>query len=277
MNKMSSILDHLQAIFREVEQAVSAEGLNQSRETTRNAKGDAVKWFDLAADRAVCRYLDNRFPGSVKLLSEEGQPREFGTGQPEFTMVLDPVDGSDNFDRGIPPAGMAVALIPRSDPISVETVRFALVGDLITGGTCVAERGHGASCNSKQISTSSVNAVEKAIISCELNHFVVEPPLTHNLSCARGVRAFGCAARAITMVATGSLDAHLDLRGRLTPENILAPSLILTEAGGMVTDPEGKPIPEIQDLTERYSIIAAGTPELQAALVQRLKGSTTCT
>ena len=79
------------------------------------------------------------------------------------------------------------------------------------------------------------------------------------------------------MVATGSLDAHLDLRGRLTPENILAPSLILTEAGGMVTDPEGKPIPEIQDLTERYSIIAAGTPELQAALVQRLKGSTTCT
>ena len=110
------------------------------------------------------------------------------------------------------------------------------------------------------------------MISCELNHFAAEAPLSGVLSRARGVRVLGCATRALSMVAAGALDAHLDLRGRLTPENFLGPSLILTEAGGSVTDPEGMPLPTIQCLTERYSILAAATPELHAALVQQLKG-----
>jgi hypothetical protein len=70
----------------------------------------------------------------------------------------------------------------------------------------------------------------------------------------------------------------LDLRGRLTPENFLAPSLILTEAGGAISGPEGKPIPDITDLTQRFSIIASGSHELHAVLVEQLKGCTTvCT
>jgi myo-inositol-1(or 4)-monophosphatase len=278
MNRSISVLSHLESIFRNIQQAVTAGEVGSTREPTRNAKGDSVKWFDLAADEATCSYLKDYFPCSVVLLSEEGSPREFGSGQPEFTVVLDPVDGSDNFARGIWPAGTAVALIPYSSPISVETVQYALVGNLITGQICTAEQGNGAFCNGNQIRSGPCNDVKRAMISCEMNHFAVRAPLAGVLSRARGVRTLGCATQAITLVASGSIDAHLDLRGRLTPENFLAPSLILTEAGGTISGPEGEPIPDITDLTQRFSIIASSSPELHAVLVEQLKVCTTvCT
>jgi len=277
MNTSISVLNHLESIFRSIQRAVASEDIGSTGKTTRNAKGDSVKWFDLAADEAASAYLKEHFPCPVVLLSEEGSPREFGNGQPEFTVVLDPVDGSDNFARGIAPVGMAVALIPYSCPISVETVQYALVGNLVTGQICTAEQGNGAFCNGNQIRTGSCNVLTSAMISCEMNHFAVRAPLASVLSRARGVRTFGCATQAITLVASGSIDAHLDLRDRLTPENFLAPSLILTEAGGSLSGPEGEPIPDITDLTQRFSIIASGSSELHAVLVQQLKGDTVCT
>lgn len=276
MNASTSILTHLESIFRNVQGAVAAGDVGSAGDTARNAKGDSVKWFDLAADAAVSAYLKEHFPYPVLLWSEEGSPREFGVGQPEFTLVLDPVDGSDNFARGMAPVGMAVALVPRSCPISVATVQYALVGDLVTGQVCTAERGSGAFCNGQPIHTGTCSALTSAMISCELSHFAVREPLANVLSLARGVRSFGCATRAMTWVASGSLDAHLDLRGRLTPENFLAPALILTEAGGTLSGVAGEPVPEITDLTQRFSIIASGSPDLHEVLVQQLKAVDVC-
>ena len=269
--KSGSVLAHLEALFQEVVRAVKSRKVDRQEETRFNAKGDRVKWFDLAADDAVCAYLDSHFPSPVRLLSEEGEPREFGSGKPDFTLVLDPVDGSDNFALGIGPCGTAAALIPADHPISVRTVQFALVGDLCTGTSWIAARGGGAHKNKTPLRTSPVQCIENAMVSCELNHFRVEAQLAALLRRTRGVRTFGCAAWALSNLAAGVLDAHLDLRARLTPENFLAPSLIIGEAGGMLTDPGGKPLPEIQSLTERYSILAAATPELHSALVESLK------
>ncbi len=277
MNTSNLLLNHLESIFRDIQRAVTTSNISLAGRIATNAKGDSVKWFDLAADEAVCTYLKERFPCPVVLLSEEGPRREFGTGPPEFTVVLDPVDGSDNFARGMAPVGAAIALIPYSCPISVEAVKYALVGNLVTGQIRTAEQGNGASCDGNPIRTSPCNHLKNAMISCEMNHFAVRAPLANVLSRARGVRTLGCATEAITWVATGSLDAHLDLRGRLTPENFLAPSLILTEAGGIISDPEGNPIPEITNLTQRFSIIASGSPELHSGLVEQLRGNTVCT
>jgi myo-inositol-1(or 4)-monophosphatase len=265
------MLVHLETLFQEVCRSVSSPDGKEPKIVGVNAKGDCVRWFDLAAEEQVSSYFKERFPAPVQLLSEEGAPRRFGDGQPEFIVVVDPVDGSDNFARKISPNGLAVALIPASCSIGVASVQFALVGDFCTERTWVAARGRGASRDGSPIRTRHITRLEDSLISCELNHFGPGPPLSSVLSEARGVRAFGCASRALSMVADGSVDAHLDPRGRLTPENFLAPSLILTEAGGVISDAEGKALPAIQTLTERYSIVAAATPDLHAALVCRLK------
>src|SRR6185295_5194530 len=119
MPQADSLLTHLEALYQAVMQAVSSGSAAGWGELGQNAKGDQVKWFDLAADRAVCAYLEQHFPGPVKLLSEEGEPRPFGRGEPEWTMVLDPVDGSQNFARGLAPAAVAIALVPASLPVAV--------------------------------------------------------------------------------------------------------------------------------------------------------------
>ena len=266
----SVIIEHLKTLFEEVRRAVSARRGNILAGTRVNAKGDQVWSFDLAAAKAVEDYLEICFPYPVRLLSEEGPPRTSGKGEPAFTMVLDPVDGSDNFARGIGLAGMAAALIPAGLPVAVHTVAYALVGDLFTGHTWLAVRDGGATRDGRPIQTSTVSQSAKAMISCELNHFAPPATLCGLLARARGVRALGCASRALTLLAEGALDAHLDLRGRLTPENFLAPALILTEAGGVLTDPAGQALPEIYSLTERYSILASATPALHTALIQQL-------
>jgi len=270
MHESESTLSHLQALFQKIRAAVMTGNSGEWGHLGRNAKGDSVKWFDLAADRAACDYLENHFPYPVRLLSEEGVPRQFGRGEPVFTMVLDPVDGSDNFARCIPLSGTAIALIPAGLPVNVETVQFALVGNLFSGTLWLAERGKGASFAGQSIQSRSV-CLEDTLLSFDTNHAVVDPRLAALLSQAHGARSFCAAAVILAMVADGTLGAHLDLTGNLTPENFLASSLVITEAGGMITDPSGKPLPNIEALTEGYLVVAAATPDLHATLIEGLK------
>ncbi len=74
----------------------------------------------------------------------------------------------------------------------------------------------------------------------------------------------------MTMVATGALDVHVDLRGRLTPENFLAAALILEESGGCIVNPDGQPLQQIGSLISKTSLIAAATTELAQEVVDAL-------
>ncbi len=100
------------------------------------------------------------------------------------------------------------------------------------------------------------------MISCELNHFRPGPRVGGLLARARGVRSYGCASAAIILVAGGQLDAHIDLRHRLTAESFLAASRILLEAGGHLCTPEGVSPGPVDSLVEPVSLIAAATREL---------------
>lgn len=267
------LLSHLETLYQTVVQAVTTGNAAEWGILGQNAKGDQVKWFDLAADRAVCTYLEHHFPYPVELLSEEGEPRQFGRGRPEWTMVLDPVDGSENFSRGLAPAGMAIALIPAGQPVAVETVELALVGSLYHRQVWQAVRGKGAWRDGHPLRPSQITQLEQAIINCDLSRAAIQPALAEVVAEARSVRSFGAATLILVNVVDGSLEAHVDLRDRLTPENYLAPGLIIREAGGLMTSPNGQTLPAIQSLTESYSVIAAANPELHAALVQRLSAA----
>jgi fructose-1,6-bisphosphatase/inositol monophosphatase family enzyme len=270
MTQSELLLSHLESLYRAIVQAVTDGNAAEWGTLGQNAKGDQVKWFDLAADRAVCNYLEHHFPCPVELLSEEGEPRQFGRGEPEWTMILDPVDGSENFSRGLTPAGMAIALVPASQPVAVETVELALVGDLYRGQVWQAVRGRGAWRDGQSLRPSRVTQLEQAIINCDISGAAIQPALAEVLAEARSIRSFGAATLVLVHVADGALEAHVDVRDRLTPENYLAPGLIIQEAGGLITDPQGAALPPIQSLTESYSVIAAANQELHAVLRQRL-------
>jgi fructose-1,6-bisphosphatase/inositol monophosphatase family enzyme len=180
------------------------------------------------------------------------------------------VDGSDNYSRGLAPTAVAIALIPYGQPLAVQTVEYALVGDLHRQTIWQAARGQGAYRNGQRLQPSRVTQLAQALLSCDLNRFLIQPALAGLLAGACSVRAFGSAATTLTWVADGTVDAHLDVRERLTPENFLAPSLLIAEAGGVITDSTGQPLPPMPSLTECFSVVSAGTPELHAAILQQL-------
>ena len=95
----------------------------------RNAKGNDVKLLDLAANGAALAAL-RKLRFSVVVDSEECVRREFGSGPPRHRVVLDPVDGSDNWAQGLPLSASSYALLPVDAPLHPDWVEAASVGPL---------------------------------------------------------------------------------------------------------------------------------------------------
>jgi len=235
-----------------------------------NAKGDDQKSFDLAADKWLHRWLEEHFESGVVESEEQTGAFEFGRGGQGFRFIVDPVDGSDNFARGLPLSAISVAVLPRRASLATDQVVCALVGDTSGPGTLVASRGSGAFSDGQRQHTSQTHALRDAFVSCELNHWAPDPSLAGMLAACSGVRVYGCASRALSLVAAGALDAHVDVRSRLTPESFLAASLLVTEAGGHICRLDGGPLGPFQSLQERTTLIAAATKGLAEEIIHAI-------
>ena len=257
------------ALHRVIRRAVLKIGREGAGIT--NAKGDAVKVFDLAANDAALEFLA-RLSVPLRVESEEAEPLEFGVGTPRYRLVLDPVDGSDNWARGLPLSALACAVMPISAPLHPESVESAMVGPLDKLVPLVAEQGAGAWRGATRLITSGVRCIAGAVISVELNHFAPSRNLARLMADAQGVRSYGCASRAVSLVAAGAVDAHIDVRERLTPESYLAAARLLIEAGGCVVGLDGAPPSVAHGLTDGITLVAASSRALSAQIVARLSG-----
>ncbi len=262
----------------------------------KNRKGDRQRGFDVAADMTVRRCLEEEF-GSGIILSEESEDYCFGKTPPAYRFIVDPVDGSDNWARGLPLSSVAVAVLPANGPIALDRVVASLVGalepvritseprasaraDLRTAShsdrfleeetPIVAIQGEGAHCGAERLQTSDTRRIADAFVSCELNHFAPTAQVGELFSTARAVRSYGCASRAIALVACGAIDAHIDVRSRLTPESFLAAAAILREAGGCVLDARGNGLGKFEDLCQTTTLVATATEELASEIIDAL-------
>ena len=260
-------VERLLTLHRQVKDAVAKAGLNAIE--SKNAKGDDVKRFDLAANDAALAVL-RRLQLPVVVDSEECGRREIGSGIPRHRLVLDPVDGSDNWARGLPLSALSCAVLPIDAPLHPDWVEAALVGPLDGVTPLIALKGFGAWRGNERLETSKVRHVTQAMISVELNHHSPSPGLARLMAAARGVRCYGCASRALSLVADGATDAHVDVRGRLTAESYLAAARLVIEAGGWVVGLDGAPLVAPEGLTDRVGLIAAASRKLCDEIVNVL-------
>jgi fructose-1,6-bisphosphatase/inositol monophosphatase family enzyme len=180
------------------------------------------------------------------------------------------VDGSDNWARGLPLSALSCAVLPVDAALHPDCVEAALVGNLERDTPLIALKGAGAWHGSDRLETSRVAKIAKAMISFELNHHQPSPNLTRLMADARGVRCYGCASRAISLVAMGATDAHVDVRDRLTAESYLAAARLVIEAGGWVAGIDGARLAAPESLTDRVSLVAASSRELCEEIVEVL-------
>ena len=260
-------MERLLTLHRQVRRAV----LKADRAGTgaQNAKGDDVKLFDLVANEtALAVFGELELP--IVIESEESGRLEIGPGTPRHRIVLDPVDGSDNWGRGLPLSALSCAVLPIDAPLHPDWVEAALVGSLNNTTPMIALKGLGVWCGDDRLETSKVRTITEAMVSVELNHHAPSPGLARLMAASKGVRCYGCASRALGLVAAGATDAHVDVRGRLTVESYLASARLVIEAGGLVVGLKGAPLAAPESLTDRVSLIAASSRELCDQIVEIL-------
>jgi myo-inositol-1(or 4)-monophosphatase len=254
-------------LHRQVQSAVARA--DRAGIGTKNAKGDDVKRFDLAANGAALAVF-KKLKLSVIVDSEESGLQEIGSGTPRHRLVLDPVDGSDNWARGLPLSALSCAVLPVDAPLHPDWVEAALVGPFEQDTPLIALKGSGAWRGGDRLETSKLRNIAGAMVSVELNHYSPSPGLARLMAAARGVRCYGCASRALSLVAAGTTDAHVDVRSRLTAESYLAAARLVIEAGGWVAGLDGATLTAPESLTDRVSLVAASSRELCDEIVEVL-------
>ncbi len=200
---------------------------------------DITRKMDMAAETALDKALLTRGL-SARIISEELGDRIVGE-HPDFMLVFDPIDGSTNATCGIPFFCTSLAYSEKIDMATFGDISMAVICDM-TGNTYCAEKEKGAFLNGKLIGAKLRGAMPKPVISVYSYGVPDVPKGLIELEKSIIVRALGSIALDMCFVADGTLDGIIDTRGLVSGYDIMASALILKEAGGSLTDIEGKKI-----------------------------------
>ncbi len=249
-------------VAKAIQQAVSGLiGKPEAGEILRiGADGTPTERIDEVAENAALRVLeaDGR---SMRFVSEELGEKIIGS-RPEFTFVLDPIDGTFNAVNNIPFFCVPIA-IGSSD---LSDIRYGYVKNLVNGEIYSAEKGKGAflktTYKTPYLNTGTKGTRIHASTLSGLSQFSVisyshRPHAEVNNHNVRRVRVFGCAALELCYIASGIFDAFIDMRSMLRVTDIAAGKLIVEEAGGKVTDGRGEPLSTKLDVTQRVNVVAS--------------------
>ncbi len=227
-----------------------------------NSKGpnDFVTEVDQAAERAIIETLLGAYPGHGILAEESGSAK--GAKDSEYIWIIDPLDGTTNFIHGLPIYCVSIALEYRGQ------IQQAVVYDPNRNDLFYASKGRGAFLNDKRLRVSKRTRLADALIGTGFpfrrgDHFKRYMQMLELVmqSCA-GVRRPGSAALDLCYLAAGYYDAFFETG--LSPWDVAAGALIVTEAGGLVGNFTG----EADFLHQRE--VVAGSPKIYGQLVPML-------
>jgi myo-inositol-1(or 4)-monophosphatase len=236
----------------------------------RGAGGDQMKLVDLAAEKAIVEVLQE-CGVSFTLVSEESGVKEFGKAPLQCYVTVDPIDGTTNLIRGLPFYASSIAVSAK--PV-LSSVYAALVADLFHDTTYTAQKGKGAYRDGEKIKPSTLASLEEAVIGLDLNTYKVSeiaPQLTNLIQETKHIRHFGANALELCYVAEGLTDAFVDIRGKLRTTDMAAGFLMLHEAGGIITTPEGKALDAKLDPKQKVKFVAAGNSQLHKIILSLIK------
>ena len=217
----------------------------QTHEKTSAA--DLVTEYDLAVERFLKEKLPPLVPGSLFFGEEEKENASPLTG---WVFIVDPIDGTTNFVRGLKHSAISVALAHDG------AVEYGVVYDPYKDEIFSAKRGGGAFLNGRPVRVSE-RPLDQGVFgmgTAIYDRQFIAPTmrLTEQLfrrSC--DFRRLGAAALDLCNVACGRLDLFFEYS--LSPWDHAAGGLILIEAGGVLSTLEGRPM----DYTRRCSVWAS--------------------
>jgi myo-inositol-1(or 4)-monophosphatase len=210
-------------------------------------RANIITDVDLQSEKALKSLLQAEYPDH-SILSEESQAI---TGSSGYEWILDPLDGTNNYSFGIPFFSIVIALTRGKE------VLLGIVYDPLRDELFSAQKGKDAVLNSSPIHVSTKKTVRDSLIGLDLGY--VDENGKRSLEFITSLwpkmyayRVMGSAALGMAYTACGRLDLYFHLL--LYPWELACGSLLVTEASGLVTNLEGKPLNAWEN-----SVIASNT------------------
>ncbi len=216
--------------------AILREGLEQARVIEYKGVKNIVTDMDRRSEEVIAALVQRELPGH-SLVSEEGTRLQGDSG---YRWFVDPLDGTTNYAHGYPCFSVSIG-VERDGEVIYGVVYDPNLEELFT-----AERNAGAFLNGKRLRVSAISRLSDALLATGFPPDVAtaeESNLDHFanfMKRAQAVRRPGSAALDLCYVAAGRFDGFWELR--LSPWDVAAGSLMVTEAGGRVTDLRGQPL-----------------------------------
>lgn len=227
----------------------------------RKGFADFVTAIDVTAERRLRRELMRMLP-AAGFLGEESAPSALAH---PFVWVVDPIDGTSNFARGLPHYAIAVALLYHHQPV------LACIHAAPELATYEAEHQRGAYCNGRRLRIPRGRSDDGAIFGCQWRLGTRRIGFLARLqqSGAR-VRLLGSTVIQLLAVAAGRLDGNVQEAGRVW--DLAAPGLVVVEAGGRFTDWRGRPLLPFAALATGHCPSVAAAPAVHREILRRLRG-----
>ena len=194
---------------------------------------DFVSEVDKLAEAEIIKELRRAYPDHAILAEESG-----ATGKGPLTWVIDPLDGTHNYLRGIPHFCVSIALLDKGVPV------HAVVFDPLRDELYTASKGDGAYLNDRRMRVSKRENLGGAMIATgfpfrQREHLVPQLDMTRAiLGQAEDIRRSGSAALDLAYVAAGRYDGYFEIG--LKPWDMAAGVLLVHEAGGRYGDFAGR-------------------------------------
>ncbi len=204
---------------------------------------DFVSHVDREAEAEIVARITAAFPDH-EILAEEaataaGAARRGSLAQADWLWIVDPLDGTTNFLHAFPVFSASIAVAHRGELVAGAVVHGA------TGESWTASRGGGAFLDGRRLHVSAIDTLRLALVGTGFPYRYLDsiPAYLRQLDgvmrSVAAVRRPGSAALDLCHVASGHYDAFWEQR--LAPWDVAAGTLLVREAGGVVTDLAGDP------------------------------------
>jgi len=276
---MDFSIDFLKQLAINVYDAVNPIiGTQEARiKSKRGAGGDISMNIDIIAENIIIESL-KKANVDVLLISEEIGEKYIGDKEKakenQAILIVDPLDGSNNAARGVPYCSVSIAYANGS---KISDINKAVVLNLNTKDIYWAEKGNGAFLNDTKIHVSDLDISQKCFFELNLsmkNLLDNLQKLSPLIKRFYRIRILGSSALTLCQIASGSMEAFINLRRSNRLVDVAAGLLILKEAGGNISTLDGSEIDDILSINVKFPFIASNArlePFLKEKLVNLKK------
>lgn len=256
----SALLNVMVAAVRKAGRGLARDfGEVENLQVSLKGPGDFVSAADLRAEKVLYEELKKARP-AFGVLREEGGAEE--GDDPQHRWLIDPLDGTTNFLHGIPQFAISVAVEKNGVPVA------GVIYNPVTDELFTAERGGGAFLNDRRLRVAARREMADCVIGTGVPHLgrgdhgAYLSELRQVMANAAGIRRVGAASLDLAWTAAGRFDAFWE--NGLSPWDLSAGILMVREAGGFVTDRDGK------DKIYETKTVVAGNEHIHRQLLDTL-------